>query len=405
MATDRFHFIEGFQAGYNLVNSIRQQKLEQQRLDQEKQIADMQDKRKLLEANAEAATNRLNRAVDILRDPSAPRNTKVGLYNRVVKPFFQEYVGQDTPDLPDWPDFGNDFFGKVAGIRDMKNITNGDKIAMYGDLYLEHSGDFKGWLESQTEALEPAKTPTAEQQLIGQLTPEQLKEAAVKKFGLDPKANLEIQTVPFGNQRATVVIDKDSFDPKTGAINARILSLSDGKQAVGKEEKAPLINLEKGLPAETGGKLALVVNAVSRYDKDIVPKLFPKGQLDKQALAEARTGSTPRGRVIASALSTIRAAILRPETGASAPTQEQIDVANRIEPSFLFDNSESAKANLEAAVGQMTGFMAITDPTKKYREAIQAEQGERQKKIDETKKKNPTALIDELIEHLSGAIE
>lgn len=402
MATDRFHFIEGFQAGYNLVNSIRQQKLEKQRLDQEKQIADMQERRKALEAEAEAATNRLNRAVDILRDPSAPRHTKVGLYNRVVKPFFQDFVGQDTPELPDWPDFGNDFFGKVAGVRDMKNITNGDKLAMYGDLYLEHSGDFKGWLESQTEALAPEKTPTAEQQLIGQLTPEQLKEAAIKKFGLDPKANLEIQTVPFGDQRATVVIDKDSFDPKTGAINARILTMGDGKQAVGKEEKSPLINLEKGLPAETGGKLALVVNAVGRYDKDIIPQLFPNGKLDKQALLEAKTGSTARGRVIASALSTMRAAILRPETGASAPTQEQLDIAKRIEPSILFDDSESAKTNLEAAVGQMAGFMAITDPTKKYREAIKAEQDERSKKIVETTKKNPTALIDELIELLSG---
>ncbi len=393
-------FINAFQAGFTLVNSVRQQRLEERKLEQEKSFKEMDEKRKGFELEVQKANNILDSATTVLSNAAVPRKTKLGLYNQVVKPYMKNFAGVDTPDLPDWPDFGDDVMNKVAEIRKLKNVTPGDKLAMMSDLFLEHTSDFDQWLKTQQTALDPEKQPSVEQQQFSLLTDEEKRKAAVEKFKLDPDRKLTIKQVPFGNdQVAEVVIDEDSFDPKTGKINSYVLSIG-GKAAVGSGTKTIL---EKGLPAETGGKLALVVSAMDRTDDTIIPLLFPGGKLDKQALLEGKTGTTARGRRLVAALSTLRSAILRPETGAAAPTQEQKDIASRLEPSLFFDSTESARANLEAAMNQLTGFAAIVDPDQRFRKTIRAEQKARKDKIGKASEgASKEELLDKLAESLAG---
>lgn len=370
-------FVEAFKTGFLLVNDVRKQRLEQQKVDQEKQIANQTAAIKLHEQDIQAAHNSMTSATEVLKNPDVPVGTKINLYNSNVKPYFQKYVGQGLPEIKDWNELGDQFFTKVNNILGMKSVSQGDKQMMLGQLALEQSGSLKNYMETAKDALNQEKQPSVEQKQYSLLTPEEQRKSAITKFNLNPNSNLDIRQIPFGgDQVAEVVIDKDSFNPKTGAIKSYVLSIG-GKQAIGSKDKTIL---EKGLPSETGGKLALVVEAMDQVDNTITPLMFPNGVLDRASIIEAKTGSTPKGRRLVSALSTLRAAILRPETGAAAPTPEQKDVASRLEPSVFFDNTESARANLDAAMNQLTGFAAVTDPEHKYRDVIRKEQAARKEK-------------------------
>lgn len=129
--------------------------------------------------------------------------------------------------------------------------------------------------------------------------------------------------------------------------------------------------IEKGLPAETAGKLA----ALQQAEKDMngaIGLIFPNG-IDKDPSTKAMIGGylnipLERGREINSYIENAIAAKLRIETGATANESEVKNIASRFFPVPGLDDAQSTKNKLTRLQEFLRAGQFFIDPSGKLRQ-------------------------------------
>lgn len=168
------------------------------------------------------------------------------------------------------------------------------------------------------------------------------------QFGIKAKNPSIVQYGSSLVTQATQEKDRQETEAKKDQQRQEDITLKEKYRA---EDKATAEN--KPLSGESATKLALVDQG-DRAVSDIKSFIYRKdGTLDKFTIADAKlpAPTSDKGRKLKSAMHSASNAKLRLETGANAPTQEQIDNAAAYLPGLL-----DSQNSLDFKLGTMTNF-------------------------------------------------
>jgi len=364
---------EGLQIGAK-IGQIRAQNRQQE---QAAEIDRMKMAQKKFDDDYNHAYNASQLALQFANQTPMP-GAKANLYSQ-VRTLMSPYMTTPFPDIPkeSWNEVGDDGVKRALQIIKQKGVSRVDMKSQLEELSVELTGKLGAFKEQMLEE------PTVESQRYGKLTEEEKRKEALVKGGLTPE--WEITTGTIRNQTAKIAVNKETLE-------TRVLTVGD--QPVMGEEKEL-----KPMPSESVGRFNVAVSFQSKMDA-VIPLLFPDGQLDKQALIEAKTGTTPRGQMIRSAFQTMYDAIVRPRTGAALTDSEMIRLVRELDPSILFDDTDSAAFKINAALAESRNTLELLDPTKAYRNLIKQRQ-EESSNLTDVRSKNkqlaPEELADEIL--------
>jgi hypothetical protein len=154
---------------------------------------------------------------------------------------------------------------------------------------------------------------------------------------------------------------------------------------------------QEGMPAETGGKVVMLGQAIEDMDKAISMILPPTGGFNRKLAIGAGTNApefaVEGSQIVRSAVLNAMSAKLRMETGAQSNESEIQGIVDRYWPSGVRDNEKSARYKMTRLQRFMTDGKFIMDPKGRI---VVVEPPAEKKKPDLSlgKKKDPSAMTD-----------
>lgn len=96
--------------------------------------------------------NRVNASLQMLSKNYLPKAVKLQIYNQNVRPYFAN-MGQEMPELQEWPDMGDALAKKVLQIRMDKEMGPRDKQQAVLSLMAEGGQEYQDYISKSADIL------------------------------------------------------------------------------------------------------------------------------------------------------------------------------------------------------------------------------------------------------------
>lgn len=214
------------------------------------------------------------------------------------------------------------------------------------------------------------------------------KRADISQQELELKKNPPIgrpkEEMPLDAALDTAIMQNDQISAVEEKFPGMTLSYDKKGNPILVTKKAAGKEVDKGMTAESAGKLAMVGQAESDL-RSVKEMLFPNGKLDRKLVFDTNFpgGGSPgtKGREVFSKILNAVNAKLRIETGAQANPSEVKNILQRFLPTQR-DPDDVALDKINRLEDFMVNTKAILDPAGKYKYVSQQEAGLMQKETD-----------------------
>lgn len=206
-------FMQGLQIGANLMVNLKKIREEERQRESTTKIEELKQQTELVKAGMDQQKKIADVALQFVANEKIMANqSKVDVFNKAILPFLNSMLPADKQIQP-LTEWNSESANLVKAMQEVNNLPDDVPSNVKAQALTEHLVAYGLGEQALKQHQETLKLPSAEQQEIAVLTPEELRKRALK--GTEEKP--EIRTgVKIDDQGTEAAIERD---PKTGAWN------------------------------------------------------------------------------------------------------------------------------------------------------------------------------------------